>query len=86
MRFTARLDLDGRTATGIEVPPEVVEALGGGGRIPVRVTLRGVDYPSTIARLRGRMKIPVSAEIRGRAGIAAGDEVEVEVVRELRER
>ncbi|NYK09726.1 YdeI/OmpD-associated family protein [Leifsonia naganoensis] len=82
MTFRAVLQLDGATATGIVVPPEVVEALGGGGRIPVRATVAGVEYPSTIAMRAGQAKLPVSADIRTRAGIAAGDDVEVDLVRD----
>lgn len=82
MRFQAVLRLDGATATGIVVPPEVVDALGGGGRIPVRATVGGVEYPSTIAMRAGEAKLPVSADIRAKAGIAAGDEVAVDLVRD----
>jgi hypothetical protein len=79
MEFTTILSLDGVTATGIQVPAEVVDALGGGKRIPVRVALNGVEYPSTIATMKGRPSIPVSAEIRSRARVNAGDEITVRV-------
>ncbi|WP_025156123.1 YdeI/OmpD-associated family protein [Leifsonia aquatica] len=82
MRFRALLQLDGATATGIVVPPEVVDGLGGGGRIPVRATVGGIEYPSSVAMRAGQAKLPVSAEIRSRAGIAAGQEVDVELVRD----
>jgi hypothetical protein len=82
MRFRAVLQLDGKTATGIVVPPEVVDGLGGGGRIPVTATVGGVEYPSSVAMRAGEAKLPVSSDIRARAGIAAGDEVDVELVRD----
>lgn len=41
MRFRATLQLEGKTATGIRVPAEVVEALGSGKRPPVKVTING---------------------------------------------
>lgn len=82
MRYTTELLLEGKTATGVDVPPEVVEALGGGGRIAVRVAINGVEYPSTVATWKGQTRIPVSAEIRSAAGIAAGDNIEVDVVRD----
>jgi hypothetical protein len=82
MRFTATLQLNGRTATGIEVPPDVVEALGGGKRPAVTVTIGGHTYRSTVGVMGGRTLIPVSAENRARAGIAAGDVVDVEVERD----
>jgi hypothetical protein len=40
MRFRATLELHGKTATGFVVPAEVVEALGGGKRPAVRVTIQ----------------------------------------------
>jgi hypothetical protein len=75
--FRATLQLDGRTATGIEVPDPVVERLGAGRRPPVVVTLAGHAYRSTLAVRAGVVKLPVSAEHRQAAGVAAGDEVEV---------
>lgn len=80
MKFTTILQLDGATATGIRVPDDVVAALGGGKRFPVQVTINGVEYPSTVATMKGEPKVPVSAEIRKRAGITAGDEVTVDLV------
>ena len=75
--FRATLELGGRTATGIEVPPEVVAALGGGNRPAVVVRINDHSYTSTIGTMGGRRLIPVSAENRAAAGVSAGDEVEV---------
>lgn len=82
MEFTTTLQLDGRTATGIRVPDEVVAALGGGKRIPVSVTINGTRYASTIATMRGEPKFPVSADIRSAAGIAAGEKITVDLERD----
>ena len=79
MRFRTTIRLDGKTATGIRVPEEVVEGLGGGKRPPVRVTINGHDYRTTVAPVRGEFKIPVSAEVREKAGVSAGDEVDIDV-------
>ena len=38
LTFRATLQLDGKTATGIVVPDEIVDALGAGKRAPVDVT------------------------------------------------
>jgi uncharacterized protein YdeI (YjbR/CyaY-like superfamily) len=48
MRFRARIELHGKTATGIRVPPELVENLKSGKRLPVRVTINGHSYRSTV--------------------------------------
>jgi hypothetical protein len=75
--FTTTLQLARKTATGIEVPPDVVDALGGGKRAAVTVTIGGYGYRSTIASMGGRFLIPVSAEHREAAGLTAGDTIEV---------
>ena len=79
MRFTATIRLDGKTATGIEVPADVMSGLGPGKRPKVRVTINGYQYASTVGSMGGRSLIPVSADVRAKAGVAAGDEVEVSV-------
>ena len=80
MRFHATIELNGKTATGIEVPAGVLAALGPGKRPSVRVTINGYSYPSTVGSMGGRSLIPVSADVRSQAGVSAGDEVDVDVV------
>jgi hypothetical protein len=79
MRFRATLETEGKTATGISVPPEVVEALGAGKRPRVTVTINGHSYRSSVAVLGGRYMLGVSAENRAAAGVAGGDQVDVEL-------
>ncbi|HEU4573249.1 MAG TPA: YdeI/OmpD-associated family protein [Candidatus Limnocylindrales bacterium] len=79
MRFRATLELHGRTATGIQVPADVVAALGRGKRPPVRVTINGYTYRSTVAAYGDEYLVGVSAENRAGAGIAAGDEIDVDL-------
>ena len=79
MRFRAVLESNGKTATGIRVPPEVVGALGPSRKPAVRVTIAGHTYRSTVASRSGVFLIGVSAENRQAAGVAAGDELDVEV-------
>lgn len=82
-RFRTQLLLGGRTATGISVPTEVVEALRGGKRPPVRVTLHTPHgpyaYRSTVAPMGGLFMVGVSAEHRAASGAVAGDELDVEL-------
>jgi len=79
MRFRTRVELGGRTATGMEVPPDVVEALNAGKRPAVTVTVNGHTYRSTVAPMGGRYLLPLSAENRAAAKVQAGDEVDVDV-------
>jgi hypothetical protein len=77
--FRATVELGGKTATGIQVPDEVVEALGSGKRPPVSVTVGGYTYRTTVAPMGGSFWIPLAAEHREAASLAAGDEVDVTV-------
>src|SRR5918998_4581821 len=75
--FRASILLARKTATGIRVPDAVVEQLGAGKRPRVHVTIDGYAYRSTVAPMGGDFMLPVSADVRGRAGVQAGDEVDV---------
>lgn len=79
MKFRAIIQLNGKTATGIAVPVEVVAHLGSSKRPPVRVTINGHTYRSTVAPMDGVFMLPISAENRVLATVSAGDEVEVEI-------
>lgn len=79
MKFSATLELSKKTATGIPVPAEIVEALGGGKKPAVTVTIGAYTYRSTIGSMGGKFMLPVSKENREGAGIQAGDAVEVEL-------
>jgi len=79
MRFSTTVVLGGKTATGLEVPAEVVTALGAGKRPPVTVTVGGHTYRSTVAPMAGSYWLPLAAEHRVAARVAAGDVVEVDV-------
>ena len=85
-RFRGSVHLSGKTATGIRVPDEVVESLGSGKRPAVNATINGYTYRTTVASMGGEFWIPVSAEIREAAGVAAGDEVDVELTLDTKPR
>jgi hypothetical protein len=79
VRFQAEVELHGKTATGIEVPAEVVESLGAGKRVPVTVTINGYTYRTTIAPYSSAYFIPLSAENRNGAGVRAGEIVDIDI-------
>ncbi|TAJ46779.1 MAG: DUF1905 domain-containing protein [Herbiconiux sp.] len=79
MKFTTTVLSSGKTSTGLPVPESVVEALDRGKRIPVVVTINGYSYRSSIVFYSGQYLIALSAENRTGAGVAAGDEIEVDV-------
>jgi Bacteriocin-protection, YdeI or OmpD-Associated/Domain of unknown function (DUF1905) len=78
MRFRARVEPP-EPMKGLEVPPEVVEGLGGGKRPAVTITINGHSWKSRLAIMRGRYLIGLSIANRRAAGVVTGDEVEVEV-------
>jgi hypothetical protein len=78
MQFTTTVLLARKTATGLPVPPSVIEALGSGKRPSVVVTLNGgYTYRSTVGVMGEQFLVPLSAEHRAASGVAAGDSVEV---------
>jgi hypothetical protein len=79
MNFRTVVELGGKTATGMQVPDEVVADLGSSKRPAVVVTINGHSYRTTVASMGGRFLIPLSAENRAAAKVAAGDQVEVSI-------
>jgi Bacteriocin-protection, YdeI or OmpD-Associated/Domain of unknown function (DUF1905) len=76
-KFQTTLLAAGKTATGIEVPANVVEGFGSSKKPAVKVTINGYEYRSTVAVMAGKFMLPVSAEHRTGAKITAGDKVNV---------
>lgn len=79
MRFRTTILQSGGTATGIRIPDEVVESLGAGRRPPVRVTINGFTYRSSVAVMGGDYMVGVSAENRAGARVKGGDVVDVDI-------
>jgi hypothetical protein len=79
MRFRTTVRQSGKTTTGIQVPDEVIEALGSGKRPAVKVTVNGYTYRSTVAVLGGVYMVGLSAEHRANASVTGGDEVDVDL-------
>ncbi len=71
--------LGGKTATGLQVPDDVVEAMNAGKRPPVVVTVGGYTYRTTVAPMGGAFWVPLAAEHREAAGVVAGNEIDVRV-------
>ena len=80
MRFTTTLLQSSKTATGISVPSEVMDALAAGKAPKVAVTINGYTYRSSVATVNGGPMIGVSEAVRAATGVRGGDEIEVDVV------
>lgn len=90
-RATLRSSPEHGRATWIVVPFDVREAFGTGGRVPVTGTIEGVEFRSSISPMKkgggpGAHMLPVNAELRRRAGLEAGQDVEIELRRDERPR
>ena len=79
MRIRLLIQGTGKTAAGMEIPADVVEALGAGRKPPVRVTINGYTYRSTVASMGGGFWVGVSNDNRAKTGVAAGQEVDVDL-------
>ena len=66
-------------ATGIAIPPEVIESLNAGKRPKIVVTVAGLSYRSTVAVMGGQYMVGVTQEQRARTGLKAGDPIEVTI-------
>ena len=76
-RFSAPIEGAPRGGAYVTVPPEVIEELGGGGRIPVTASFDGVAYRGSIVRMGGSSVLGVLKGIREGLGKEVGDIVEV---------
>src|SRR2546427_11444283 len=74
LHFEGQLESD-QGACFIRIPPETLAALGERKRAPVKVTLNGYTYRTTIAVYGGKSYLGVRREVREAAGVAAGDRV-----------
>lgn len=78
MKFRVTLESSG-TAVGMEVPTEVVEGLGQGKRPPVKVTINGFTFRTTVGAMGGRSMIAINAANRKGTGVNGGETVEVTI-------
>lgn len=87
MHFTSTLESAGKTAAGFNVPDEVMDALAGGRRPKVRVTINGHTWRTSVGIVDGRSMIGIPVDQRAAANVAPGDrmDVDVELDTEVRE-
>ncbi|HEU4915854.1 MAG TPA: YdeI/OmpD-associated family protein [Acidimicrobiia bacterium] len=82
----ATLEEGPRGGAFVSIPPDGIEALGGGGRIRVVATFDGIPYRGSIVRMGGVSVIGVLKEIREALGKGPGDELRVSLQPDLEER
>jgi uncharacterized protein YdeI (YjbR/CyaY-like superfamily) len=80
MKFKTTLkQAEGSTATGIEIPDEVLAAIDAGKKPPVKLTVNGYAYRSTVATVNGKYMVGFSADHRAASGIRGGDPIDVSI-------
>ena len=87
LRFTAKIE--GREAgvvAAITPPVDVPEFFGTRARVPVRGTINGYPYRSSLSPCGGRHMMPVNKLLRAGAGAEPGDMVDVVMERDEEER
>ena len=86
VRFRTTILQAGKTATGIQIPNEIIAKLGASKKPAVCVTINGYTYRSTVAVMGGKFMVGVSAENREKAKVAGGDKVDVEIALDTKPR
>ena len=79
MRFRTTLLQSGATATGMQVPDDVLRELNAGKVPKVSVTIKGYTWRTSVATVNGGPMIGVSETVRAATGVRGGDEVDVDV-------
>src|SRR5687768_4643963 len=86
LKFNTTILTSGKTATGICIPDDIIEKLGAGKKPPIKVTLHGYTYRSTVAVMGGKFMVGVNADVREAAGVKGGDKLNVEIELDTEER
>ena len=79
LKFRTTLLQSGKTATGIKIPDQIIGELNAGKKPPVKVTINGFTYRSTVAVMGGAFMVGVSAENRAGANVNGGDQIDVTI-------
>ncbi|HMF27805.1 MAG TPA: YdeI/OmpD-associated family protein [Candidatus Cybelea sp.] len=89
MPYQFRAQLEGSTrssGTYVCIPSSVMKRFGGRIRVPVRATVNGVTWRTTIASMGAGPMIGVTAATRKAAGVERGDRITVSIVEDAAER
>jgi bifunctional DNA-binding transcriptional regulator/antitoxin component of YhaV-PrlF toxin-antitoxin module len=72
-------------ATGITIPFDV-EKVFGAKRVPVKVSINGVEYRSTVMKMSGKYMMAVPKVFRETANIKAGETITVSMEKDTEKR
>jgi hypothetical protein len=77
---------EGSTATAITIPFDVPEVFGTRARVPVRGTVNGFPFRTSLFPMGGRFIMVVNRETRAGAGVKGGDTINVSLERDTEPR
>ncbi len=86
LKFSTILLQAGKTATGIKIPADIIEKLGGGKKPLVKITVNGFTYRSAVAVMGGAYMVGVNAGNREPAKVKGGEKIEVTIELDTEER
>jgi hypothetical protein len=86
VRFTTTLQARGPAAAVVLDEDQVAAAGEGAKRFPVRATVNGFTWCTSVTRMRGEFLLGLNREVREAAGVKAGDTVVVAIELDTAER
>jgi hypothetical protein len=86
VRFTTTLLARGPAAAVVLDDDQVATVGEGAKRFPVRATVNGYTWRTSVARMRGEFLLALNREVREAAGVQVDDSVEVEIELDTLER
>ena len=83
LQFKVKLDgMKGSSAAALSAPFDVERVFGTRARVPVRGTINGFPFRSSLMPMRGCHRMVVNKTVREGAGVKAGDTVKVTLERD----
>jgi hypothetical protein len=86
LEFTVKLEGKGTSVAWLNAPFDVVKVFGTRARVPVRGTINGFAFRSSIMPMGGCHGMAINQTMRDGAGVKAGDTVSVVMERDEGER
>ena len=86
IEFKAKLQDAGRGGVYVDLPFDVKEAFGKGGRIKIKATFDGEPYRGSLFPYGGKYFLPVLKAIREKLGKQIGDTIKVTLAEDTEER
>ena len=86
LEFTVKLDGKGTSVAWLNAPFDVVKVFGTRARVPVRGTINGFPFRSSLMPMGGCHGMAINKTMRDGAGVKAGDTVSVVMERDEAER